>query len=904
MVMNCPEILKNKIKSNELKSNDYENIMKATFFELRNLKISKTPVVVQENLFKLNAMCENGNFEDHLLYDWLGSYGILGGTNNPLSATYIPEFVLSTSIDAFINVPTSPNKCRDGAVDIPNQSLQTHHTIVSYGDDPTLGPLLKTTHRTTFEPNNNYSFRLGNSCIKNGTEYLAKKFKVTGTGQIKFKYALVMTGPQHDPNNNPSFRVEVYNSSGVPISGAVFLDEHTTSAKDFVYSDNDDPFFQHTTIPNYWGNDSIIAFNYKDWACGRIELNDHVGEIVKVVLYTTDCVETGDFCYAYIDDWCGNCDGSTSGSVSINSIPDSCIEQGTKVCVNYSLPKIGTTVGSGTIKLQFYQNGNPFSYSLTSPSLTPPSGTYCFTIDPLRLPCTSGQSGYDVVATGNFSITTVDGTTPVTITSPVPINDPISHQIEGIRSGLNNDLVCCITADCCTGFVKKVTTVSSMVGNTTTGYNTIKFEPTFSVGPRPIKQVRISVINFESSSSNKECLSCESNTVRYGTMSVPQGIFGGGKDAIEGMVYPTKPNIINNCYPVPCPSWNTLPSSEVTWGSQSGPGYNLMDGIGDQSTKFTVSLPKISTLPCCDDTIKICIKYSFTDVDCKTCDTIICYRIVNRLLIQSLISKTSSSNMSSLQNISFKVPDPKKGIIPQKVPNQPTPEVAKDIGLSKTDPPLQPLAACNCGSWNSKKLNFSGAGNTGTVAFSSYMDVQVGTPYTFSDPVYFCTPSGCNATYEWKVDGIVKGIGSSFSYIFTTAGWHPVTVQPYCGNDSCPPRSFKVNVKKPTNDSCHCLSWQSKKLNFSGAGTTGTVVFNSYMDIQGGTPYTFSDPLFFCTPSGCNATYEWKVDGIVKGTGSSFSYSFTTTGSHIVAVQPYCGSNSCPPLTFKVNVKK
>jgi len=66
-----------------------------------------------------------------------------------------------------------------------------------------------------------------------------------------------------------------------------------------------------------------------------------------------------------------------------------------------------------------------------------------------------------------------------------------------------------------------------------------------------------------------------------------------------------------------------------------GPGYNLMDGSGDQTTTFNVSVPKKSTLSCCDDTIKICVKYSFTDIDCKTCDTIICYKVINRQTIST-----------------------------------------------------------------------------------------------------------------------------------------------------------------------------------------------------------------------------------------------------------------------------
>jgi hypothetical protein len=183
----------------------------------------------------------------------------------------------------------------------------------------------------------------------------------------------------------------------------------------------------------------------------------------------------------------------------------------------------------------------------------------------------------------------------------------------------------------CNEFTKQVTSQVSVVNK-----NAVKFTATIKAGPKPIKQIRIAVVNFETGSKNKECLSCVTGT--SGTISVPQSFTGSGKDAIEGMVYATPP-LTATCAGCP-PVWSNGLSSEVTWGSNSGPGYNLADGAGDQSTTFTVHLPKKTGLDCCDDTVRICIRYSFTDVDCRTCDTIICYRIVNRATITQMNSKS------------------------------------------------------------------------------------------------------------------------------------------------------------------------------------------------------------------------------------------------------------------------
>jgi hypothetical protein len=643
-----------KINSEDIKRQnprELENGMKETFLSIRNLKslsVSGLWNTIQAN--PLNDMCNGGNFEDSIfnVTEWSGGYGTIptnGNTtwvgSNPILGSYTSGIVPAPGIinepicnAAILSCPTCP-----ASGTVTAHATEPHQSIVRYGDDPTLPVgLLKTTSSST----NHYSLRIGNPCMYYGTEYISKKFVVGGNGEINFMYALLLEGGE-----NTSFWVKVFDNTGTPINNVVYLDQATPSTpKDHIVSSATDPFFQHYTPPSV-GTYGII--NYKDWTCATIKLDSLIGQTVTVAIITTDCSLGGHWGYAYIDDWCGNCNGSTNGSVNIVPNATPCIKPGTQICVDYTLPKIGSVTGSGTIKLKFYQNGSPVSYSLTSTPLTA-SGTYCFTIDPSQLPCTlaldGSQPGYDMVATGNFSITPSGGSAiPLTVTSP-----GIIGNFQGITAGFNNDLVCCGPPPdiCCGGFVKQVTAVVSMVGNPTAGYNTVQFKPTFIAGPKPIKQIRISVINFESSSSNKECLTCEASPSRYGTMSVPQNFMGGGKDAIEGMVYPTAP-IVATCLGCP-PGWRSLPSSEVTWGSESGPGYDLTAGSGgDQTTTFSVSLPKRSTLSCCDDTIKICIKYSFTDVDCKTCDTIICYKVVNRMAISTVtgangFSKTGYKN--------------------------------------------------------------------------------------------------------------------------------------------------------------------------------------------------------------------------------------------------------------------
>jgi hypothetical protein len=606
----------------KVKEFDFPNFLEATkvyFYGIRELKNGTNSV----NTLTAATMCGNGDFEIGSIdpSEWTGAIATTNGNN----ATYTPW---STGFSPALGIPVN------SAIGVPSN----HHTIVTAGPDPFYALLNRVPPQPLI---NQYALRLGNSVTGSGVEKLEKTFVVSSSNKIlTFWYASVFEDYGHGASENPCFRVRVYNASNTLQTGIVYLN-NPNIPQDNIIANLNNPFFINAGI-DAGGNQIVV----KQWTCAKIDLSGLVNQSVKIEFINTDCSQGGHFGYTYIDNICLGCQGSPSGNVTIQKIVDPCIKQGTSVCVDYTLPKNNTTTGSGTIKLQFYQNGSPIAYSITSTNLTT-SGTYCFPIDPSQLPCTNGQAGYDMVATGNFSITSGGTTTPITVYSPDPIG--VANQIEGIKPGLNNDLVCCVPlADkCCTNFIKQVNTQVTMVGNSTSGYNAIKFVPTFTAGPRPIKKIRISVINFETESKNKECLICESNAARYATMSVTQSYTGGGKDNIEGMAYPTKPLVVN-CVGCP-PNWNTSPTSEVTWGSDTGLGYNLMDGIGDQTTSFTISLPKASTISCCDDTIKICIKYSFTNVDCITCDTIICYKIVNRKTITPIASNFNILN-DKLQN--------------------------------------------------------------------------------------------------------------------------------------------------------------------------------------------------------------------------------------------------------------
>lgn len=63
------------------------------------------------------------------------------------------------------------------------------------------------------------------------------------------------------------------------------------------------------------------------------------------------------------------------------------------------------------------------------------------------------------------------------------------------------------------------------------------------------------------------------------------------------------------------------------WNASSTSG---VDFSTSQSMLMNLNLPSIQYLDCCGRHYKICVKYTFTNVDCQTCEFIKCYTITNK----------------------------------------------------------------------------------------------------------------------------------------------------------------------------------------------------------------------------------------------------------------------------------
>jgi len=336
--------------------------------------------------------CGNGDFESDLdAAEWAGGRGSVPDSGDPDFASFVA-----------------------GLQGGPLSSASSRQTLVTAGTDTTVGINQVAPVGLDGTPGGSTrAVRIGNAVDNFGSELLSKTFTVTAAESvIRFWYAAVFEDPGHPPHQQPSFWVRVVDSTGAVLPGVVDLGNNS----DKLVSDGTNPFF----VLHQGG---VL---YRDWSCAQIDLSGHVGETVTVQFVTEDCAQGAHFGYAYVDNFCGSCQGDPSGTIEVNPSASTSCGPG-QVCFDFTLPAAGSTTGTAVITLDIRQNGG-LAQALTSPLLTE-GNRHCFALDPASIPGLLGNLGsFDIVATAQFAI----DNTPLAPKSAGAAPD-------GIRAGLNND---------------------------------------------------------------------------------------------------------------------------------------------------------------------------------------------------------------------------------------------------------------------------------------------------------------------------------------------------------------------------------------------------------------------------------------------------------------------------------
>jgi len=112
-----------------------------------------------------------------------------------------------------------------------------------------------------------------------------------------------------------------------------------------------------------------------------------------------------------------------------------------------------------------------------------------------------------------------------------------------------------------------------------------------------------------------------------------------------------------------------------------------------------------------------------------------------------------------------------------------------------------------------------------------------------------------------------------------------------------------VCVTTPLCDSCSCNQWKKGPIIAEGNGIVRNIRCDSIYNINPTSGVTISYPQYMCTPSSCNATYNWNITGPIPQSGTTNVISnanFSLPGSYVISMVPMCGTHICD--TCKINV--
>jgi uncharacterized repeat protein (TIGR01451 family) len=204
------------------------------------------------------------------------------------------------------------------------------------------------------------------------------------------------------------------------------------------------------------------------------------------------------------------------------------------------------------------------------------------------------------LATASWTINTIF--THTTANNPITINYSLICDGKICRDSLMLDIPDCPNEppidECCAKFINKIGP-PKISSNSSTG--SVAMAIPLSAGPAPIKSFTATIVSAQ---IRRVCLTSASAWTR---------IFG---DITGGNL--TVP-------PAPGPQLLSIFSREAKWG----PGHciNWMNGA---QLHLNMLFPPFSGGLRCHDTLRYSIRYSFTDCECRTCDTVVTYTVVRR----------------------------------------------------------------------------------------------------------------------------------------------------------------------------------------------------------------------------------------------------------------------------------
>lgn len=155
-----------------------------------------------------------------------------------------------------------------------------------------------------------------------------------------------------------------------------------------------------------------------------------------------------------------------------------------------------------------------------------------------------------------------------------------------------------------------------------TSFNAVIMQDIQIVNADPIKEVKAEIVYVEHVANDPQCYTCTRHDNDMGLFSFhttpPSVIITAGSWDNNKLGYKGQAN-----------AFDTNQDdyvNQILW--KAGDPVNGVD-LSSSSHRFRMplNLPQPSTLKCCDHRYEVCIRYTITDVNCATCDFLVCYRM-------------------------------------------------------------------------------------------------------------------------------------------------------------------------------------------------------------------------------------------------------------------------------------
>ena len=252
------------------------------------------------NVQPLVTECPNSDFSSGTFANWWGAWGTWPAVN---PKWYTNEFDTNT-------IPPWPHsnaQCYNGSN--PASCPPLHSIIPAPGTwDPNTGDSL-----ISVFPGETFSSRLGHNV--GGTHRSQLKYTVfvdSTTYLFVYRFSVVLQNPSHGAAQQPSFTIQVLDSTGVLIDSCGYY---------YFCS----PTLVNSQLPPTWHKHGPAATRviWKEWTTVGMSLVSYFGQRVSITFESKDCQPGGHFGYAYLSAYCSYitlqtamCEGDSSATLT------------------------------------------------------------------------------------------------------------------------------------------------------------------------------------------------------------------------------------------------------------------------------------------------------------------------------------------------------------------------------------------------------------------------------------------------------------------------------------------------------------------------------------------------------------------------------------------------------------